>query len=241
MYVIAHRGASKLVEYENTIEAFQKAIDLGCYMIEFDVRRSRDGVLITYHDDSIDGRLLKDLSYEEIQKIAQTKGYAVPRFVDVLEMSRGKIFLDIELKEGGYEKQVVNVLKEILSYDDYIIKSFLDEVITKVKDIDYNIKTGLLLGKSRENSSNLIKTRMSELFPYKRIRASRCDFISPNEQLIKFGFIKRMKKVDMPVLVWTVNERITMRKLLNKGINGLITDWPNIGLEEVESFSRNKK
>ena len=98
--VIAHRGASALAEHENTLEAFQIAIALRADMVEFDVRRTSDNVLIAYHDPAIDGKRICDLTYNRINDIARQEGYRVPTLVEVLDMCKGKIHLDIELKES---------------------------------------------------------------------------------------------------------------------------------------------
>lgn len=65
---------------------------------------------------------------------------------DVLKLCWGKIKFDIELKEAGYELEIVNLIKRYLDYLDYVIKFFIDVVIIVVKKIDDKIIIGLLLG-----------------------------------------------------------------------------------------------
>lgn len=71
--VIAHRGASALAPHENTLEAFQIAIDLKADMVEFDVRKTSDNILIVFHDETIDGRKIGDMTYNRINDIASKK------------------------------------------------------------------------------------------------------------------------------------------------------------------------
>ena len=106
--VIAHRGASALAPHENTLEAFQIAIDLKADMVEFDVRKTSDNILIVFHDETIDGRKIGDMTYNRINDIASKEGYRVPTLDEVLELCSGKICLDIELKESGYERRVID-------------------------------------------------------------------------------------------------------------------------------------
>ena len=159
--VIAHRGASALAYHENTLEAFQIAIDLHVDMVEFDVRRTRDNVLIVYHDPAIDGHRIYEMTYNRINDIASRSGYRVPALEEVLDLCKGKIKLDIELKESGYERRVIDMVKQRYGYGEFSIKSFKDRVSYNVKAIDPKIRTGLLLG--RENVG--FGVRLNEYFP----------------------------------------------------------------------------
>ena len=96
--IIAHRGASSYAK-ENTIESFKKAMLLGADMIEFDVRRTKDNILIAFHDEMIRGHSVKELTYEAISQLARNQGFDIPTVEEVLKWSRGKIRLDVELKE----------------------------------------------------------------------------------------------------------------------------------------------
>ncbi|MFP4051041.1 MAG: glycerophosphodiester phosphodiesterase [Thermoplasmata archaeon] len=227
--IIAHRGASGLVEFDNSFESFRKAIEIGADMVEFDVRRTEDGKLIAFHDPSLEGEEISSLTYEEIQEITDDKGYNVPAVEDVVLLFKDKIGLDIELKEGGYEDEVIKIVKRHLDYDEFIMKSFLDSAVKAVKEYDDNIKTGLLLG--IEDPEYKIKTRLSELFPKGRLKRCGLDFVAPNYQLLKLFFLRRMKYSDIDVFVWTVNNPVRMNRLMRKAVEGIITDRPDIALE----------
>lgn len=228
--IIAHRGASALVDHENTIEAFEKAIEIGTHMMEFDIRLTKDKVMVSYHDETIkEGIKISDLTHEELNKRTLALGFRVPTVEEIFKLGRGKILFDIELKESGYEEQVVTLTKKHLDYDMYLMKSFLDEVVIKIKSIDPNIRTGLLLGTSKPKPYLL--TRYSEIFPWYRIRKIKPDFIGPYYKLLRFNYVKRMKRLKMPLYVWTVNEPHIMEDLLKMGVAGVITDYPDLGLK----------
>ncbi|MBP1697142.1 MAG: hypothetical protein H6Q41_2330, partial [Deltaproteobacteria bacterium] len=106
--IIAHRGSPNHAK-ENTIESFEKAMASGADMIEFDVRRTRDNVLIAFHDESIQSHSTKDLTFEAMSQMARHQGFEIPTVEEVLKWSRGKIKLDVELKEEGYEKETVEL------------------------------------------------------------------------------------------------------------------------------------
>ncbi|NEP91164.1 MAG: glycerophosphodiester phosphodiesterase [Okeania sp. SIO2C2] len=227
--IIAHRGASGLVKFENTLASFEKAIELGVPMVEFDVRKTQDNLFVAFHDESIDGMKISDLSYQQLLDISRQKGFDVPLLKDVLKLCRGKIKLDIELKEVGYELEIVNLVKKYLDYPDYVIKSFLDAAIIAVKEADNQITTGLLLGLSKPK--NLIATRLSEIFPEFRLFTTKADFVSPNYQLINFGFVWRMKLINQNIYVWTINDEKLMVEAVKQGVFALITDQPDLALK----------
>lgn len=217
--LIAHRGA-RTYFHENTLEAFEKAIRLNADMIELDVRRTQNNLFVVYHDECIDEKPIKDLAYDDIHKFSRLK---VPTLDKVLKLTRSRIKLDIELKEEGYEKEVVNFILKFLKEDEFVITSFNDNSLKIIKEAFPGIRIGLILGKS--NPKNPFRTWLSELFPFKRCRKINVDFIAPHWRLLKLGFLCRARKHKLPVFVWTVNEaKLIWKFLKDKRIAGLVTD-----------------
>ncbi|MFW6047914.1 MAG: glycerophosphodiester phosphodiesterase [Candidatus Natronoplasma sp.] len=233
--IIAHRGASGLTEFDNSLKSFRKAVELGADMIEFDVRKTRDDVLVAFHDPEIEGKKISDLSYEELLFITEEIGFKVPKVEDVVDLSKDKIDLDIELKEEGYEERVVELVRDHLGYDDYVMKSFSDECVKSIKRYDAGVEAGLLLG--LEDPDSKIKTRLSELFPKGRLNRCRADFAAPNYRLLRFFYLRRMWRLDFEVFVWTVNDVELMECLIAKGVDALITDRPDLALKVREKVS----
>ncbi len=233
--IIAHRGASGLVPVANTMESFEKAVDVGAPMFEFDIRRTKDGELVAFHDDDIDGRKLNTLSLAELQSLAGDKGFKVPRVEDILQRFTGRIRFDIELKEAGYEADIQELIHGYLRPEQYVVKSFLDEVVLKMKTLDPRNRAGLLLGKDKP--SNVIRTRASELYPELRLGRCQADFVSPHFKLLRMGFIKRMRMLGLGVYVWTVNEPDLMRQLIAQNVYAIITDHPDIALNMLPKAS----
>lgn len=224
--IIAHRGASFLAKQENTLEAFKLAIEIKADYVEFDVRRTKDKKLVVYHDPDIHGKEIKDLTYEELYAESTADGFTVPLLSSVLRLCHRKIKLDIELKEAGYEKQVIKMVTGIYNYDCFMMKSFLDKVVARIKYYDPNIVTGLLLGIRQGDA----KRRFNEYFPERRITACQADFVSPYQALATRFFIRRMHLLGAKVYVWTVNDPKNIAKLLRKKVDGIITDKPDAGM-----------
>lgn len=224
--VIAHRGGAKLVEHENTLEAFQAAIDVKSDYAEFDVRRTKDEKLIVFHDDKIKDTSISNLTYYELCNITKKENYRVPLLEEVLLLCKDKIKLDIELKEAGYEKSVIDMVTKLYDYDSFLMKSFNDRIVANIKEADPKVTAGLLVGRRIAN----FKRRFNEYFPERRLAMCKADFISPNFKISSFEFIKRMHRKNLKIYVWTVNDIVVMNKLTKYGADGIISDRPDICL-----------
>src|SRR5262245_65947296 len=112
-------------------------------MIEFDVRRTREGDLIAFHDARVGDVPVGRLSRDEI---AAATGVRPPLLADVLRVCAGRIQLDVELKEDGYVPDVVAVLAAGFDVRQMIVTSFRPGVVAAVKDVLPGVRTGLLVG-----------------------------------------------------------------------------------------------
>lgn len=227
--IIAHRGASGLVPFDNTMEAFEKAIEVGAPMVEFDIRRTKDRTLVCYHDADIDGAPLSELSFDELQVRAKGLGFEVPRLRDMLRACRGRITFDVEIKDTGYEAQILDVLCSELYPKEFVVKSFHDKTVKEVKQLNEQVRTGLLVGIDKPD--NALRTRLREVLPEVRMAQTGADFVSPHYKLVRFGFVPRMHRLGYKVFVWTVDDPELMASLIRKGVDAIITNRPDIGLD----------
>ncbi|HUL30624.1 MAG TPA: glycerophosphodiester phosphodiesterase [Thermodesulfobacteriota bacterium] len=233
--IIAHRGALGYAK-ENTIESFEKAMNLGADMIEFDVRRTKDHALVVYHDERIQGHFVKDLTFGAIRQITRTQGFQIPTVEEVLKWSGGKIRLDVELKEEGYEEETAELLTRYVKEDQFVITSFNDASLRAVKERFPDIKTGLILGKGIFPYHLLI--RLQELFPMRRCKSAKADFLVAHWKLLRLGFLERAKRNRRPVFVWTVNDEMRMGRLLqDRRVYAIITDKPDLAVSLRKKLS----
>ena len=224
--IVAHRGAPNDAR-ENTIESFEKAIALGADMIEFDVRRTKDKVLIAYHDESLQGKPVRELTFKSISQIARNQGFDIPTVEEVLRFTRGKIKLDVELKEEGYEKETVELITRYFEKDQFVLSSFNDASLETIKNDDPRIQVGLILGKFKAS----LRTRISEFFPARRCNEAKADFMVPHWRLLRFGFLARAERDKKPVFVWTVNDEEMIRKLLRDGrVYAIVTEKADLAV-----------
>ncbi len=200
---------------------------LGADMIEFDVRRTKDNVFIVHHDESIQGKPIRELTYEKISKMARKQGFTIPTVEEVLRYTRGKIKLDVELKEESYEREIVELLSKYFKEDQYVITSFNDSSLKIIKDNYPEIKVGLLLGKFKAP----LLTRISEFFSMKRYNKAKADFLVAHWRLLRAGFLERAQRSHKSVIVWTVNdEKMMVRLFKDRRVYAMITDKPDLAV-----------
>ncbi len=222
--IIAHRGASAYA-HENTIDAFRVAIEMQADMIELDVHRTADGVLIIYHDNKFKGKLLRNLAAEEVFGAADADGYAIPTLKETVQYLGGKIRLNIELKESGYEDDVVETAMEHFRPENVIFSSSIDSAVRAVKKSFPVVATGLVLG------TRPLRGLPRSLFPDERVHNTGVDFLAVDRRLLKYGFLRTARRLHMPVYVWTANNSNVIKMLVaDDRVAGIFTDRPDLGL-----------
>jgi glycerophosphoryl diester phosphodiesterase len=217
--VAAHRGVTAGAA-ENTIAAFTNAIEAGADMIEFDVRRTRDGELIAFHDTRVDGAPIGTLSRDDITVAA---GVRPPLLTDVLRACAGRIRLDVELKEDGYVQDVMAALRAGFDPAHMIVTSFLPAVVTQAKHFFPEVRAGLLVGEGRPWAN--LTSRLCELFPVTMARRAGADFLAPHYRLALLGVVRRAARAGLPCLLWTVNSPALIHRYAHDPrIAAIITD-----------------
>lgn len=216
--IISHRGKVDLSSLENDLAGIQEAIDLGVDMVEFDVRKTSDNVLVCYHDESINGTFISDIEFEELKALNQS----ACELEAVINICKDKVGVNVEIKEGGFEEQVVDLVVSNFSYNDIFITSFHPKVIRKVKFLNSKLTLGLLIGDSLSYQTfyRVIKESvfMEEFF------YSKADFISPYYKLYEIGLMRKFENLGIPMQLWTVNDLDLLKDLINSDIHSIVTD-----------------
>lgn len=193
--IIAHRGIydNKKI-FENSLEAFKKAIDKG-YAIELDLRLTKDNKIVIFHDDKLE-RLtnekgyIKDKNFIELEKIKLINNSKIPTFKEVLDLVNGKVPLLIELKSNikgtRLEKEVVKELKNYKG--EYAIQSFNPRTILWFRIFKRDILRGLLI------SPKTIKS-------LKLLNVCKPDFINVNKTLLDNKTIKEFKGIKLAYVI----------------------------------------
>lgn len=234
----AHRGASGY-EYQNTIAAFDRAIEMKADAIELDIRKTKDGKIIVVHDPSYESKAINEWNYEELKvaTLNSSNPFEMPLLENVLLKYKGKILLDIEIKEEGYEEEIIDLILKYLTISEFQIRSFSEKVIKRVKEICPDIYAILLIGAEKPKYG--IFSRFGEIFPKAKVRRSNCDAVSPHYRLVILGFVGRMHSLNKPVYVWTVNDEKIMEKIIFKAkADGIVTNYPDTALRISDKRSK---
>lgn len=232
--VMAHRGASTETP-ENTMAAFQKAIDDMADYIELDVQLTSDGEVIVMHDSNayrttgVDENIA-NMTYKEVRRLdagswysVEYKGEKVPGLREVLELAQGKIKLNIELKPADNSEELarktVALIEKYNMENDCVITSFSSSALSAAKSCDENIRVGYILSAA-----------YGEYYDMKNI-----DFFSVNAAFLSKRTIDAIHNSGKQVYAWTVNNKDSIKNLTNKGVDGVITDNPVLARETIYS------
>lgn len=219
--VIAHRGVWGRVgsgaPAENSLEAFEAAIALGADMIELDVRRTRDGQLVIFHDARVKTVPTSSLPYDALK--AKGSKAPPPRLADVLELTKDRIALNLEIKETGYIEETIALLRPF-GLERCLVSSFLDDVVREAKAIAPELRTGLLVGAGFRRALTT------------RLPATNADSLILHRRLADATALSKAAAAGVPCVVWTVNgPRALDRYLGHDAVEGVVTDRPALALE----------
>jgi glycerophosphoryl diester phosphodiesterase len=223
--VSAHRGGSEDAP-SATIEAYASAVASGAEYVEFDIRRTRDGHFVVFHDDRIRQVRLAVLPYEELCAMA---GYRVPRVGDVMRLLAGRAVGHLDLKEIGDEDEVIRMALDLLGPGNFVATTLEDASIARIKRDFPEVLAALSLGRSLRERAWIARlpTRVSELYPLQRLRACNADWVAVHRRLAGMSVLRICARTGVPAMVWTVNAEEEMRRFLaDERVTVLITDHP---------------
>jgi glycerophosphoryl diester phosphodiesterase len=223
--VVAHRGAWDPAP-QNSLAAFRQAIAVGADGIELDVRRSADDRLVVVHDPRIGMRPVARMDAAALRG-RMSPGQA-PELDEVLAAVAGRIAVDIELKEDGYVGEAMEVVARHLTPSQYVVTSFVDEVLPQVREVVPQARTGLLLASRRRGG------RLEA-----RVAQARADFIAPHATMARAGLLAWADHRGLPAWVWTVNDPRPLRMLLaDPRVEAVITDRADEALRVARGLAR---
>lgn len=219
--VIAHRGASAY-RPENTVEAILKAVELGANAVEVDVRRSRDGELVVIHDESlrrVAGLNVKvsELSYEQLRKVRLKEGGWIPTLPEVIEITKSKAALVVEAKEEGFEHELVGLLQGL---EEVTVTSFIHRSVKKVKELARQLETGVIY--------TCLPVKVVDL-----ALDAEADAIFPRRDFTTVEVVEEAHRHGLKVYPWTVDDVDEAVCLAKLGVDGLVTNRPDVVLEAL--------
>ena len=237
---IAHRGGRTSTP-EETIEAYDNALNVGADVLEMDVHSSSDGVIVLMHDDTVnrttdgDGNI-NDMTFDELQNLDagynftaddgdtypyRGKGVKIASLREIFEKYSDEYLL-IEIKQGN-PSIVDDFLLLVDEYDmveKIVVASFAQLTIDELREKNHNLQTGMGPIEMAQFASLSLENEGSYIPP--------SGFMQPPYDSVDVSFIEKAERFALIVHVWTVNSEVDMKDMINIGVHGIMTDDPEL-------------
>ncbi len=232
---IAHRGASGMgLAPENTLAAFELAIELGVDLIELDVQQSSDGRLVVIHDPTLDrttdlSGAVAEKSLAEIRRgdagswcAPRFRGERVPLLEEVLELARRRVLTLVEIKARHIAERVVQVIEDLGVEDQVVVQSFLPQTVRRVKLLAPALPTALLVSTLPTTPARIRVRRLA-----REVLEAGANAVGIWHSALTPALLEEMRQRSIGVWTWTVDDEIVMRDLALMGVQGVITNYPD--------------
>ncbi len=226
----AHRGASAYAP-ENTLMSFYLGIMQGADGIETDIQRTKDGVLVLYHDMSLNRAFgiegsIADYTFDELQRLSVTNNGLcdkIPKFTDFLEHFGWRdLTFAIEVKvPGTTEEEIVKLINQYHVNEKTIVTSQHFEAIKKVKEIDPALRVGLLVWNVQED-------------PIPKLQEIGAEQLCPFIDAITPELVERVHGLGMEIRGWGISDEEKMRRVYDLGTDGTTINFP----DKLEAYRR---
>ena len=250
---IAHRGGRGLSP-EHTIFAYKKALQVGADVLEIDVHATKDSEIIVIHDPTVDRTTdgkgsVNELMLSEVKRLDAGYSFAIKRgnkeeypfrgkglFIPALqevfsEFPNQRINIEIKQFEPQIEDALFRIIKEMNMIDNVLVVSENSKAIKRFRKISKDaIATGASVAEVRRFVI-FMRLKMMPLY-MPTADAFQIPEYHGDYHLLTEGFIEKAHKKNIKIHVWTVNEKRDMERLIKMGVDGIITDYPDL-LSEV--------
>lgn len=242
--ILAHRGGRGLWP-ENTLFAFQQAVALGVDALEFDIRCTRDGVLVVIHDDSVDrttnGKgFVHELTLQELQQLDagywwtddqqnypyRGKGIRVPTLEEVFQFFSG-VWMNIDIKQHSPSivEHFASEIRKFGKEEEVLVASFDHKTIQNFRHLCPNVLTTASL---RETKILYILAQLFlNVFYSKKIKVLQIPPEYEGRKLLGGRFMSAIHHRKILLHLWTINDIDEMQRFLKMGVHGFVTDYPD--------------
>ncbi|MDA8234805.1 MAG: glycerophosphodiester phosphodiesterase [Clostridia bacterium] len=229
MLIIGHRGASGTAP-ENTLSAFRQAATLGAGMVELDVQLSADGVPVVIHDETLErtttgSGYVRDYTLDQLQALdagtwlaPEYKGEKIPALHEVITDLPSEMLINIELKNNlipypDLEAKVIRLVDELDVVERVVISSFNHESMARFRKMAPHLASGLLYEQPLDNPLGMA----GEL---------EVQTLHPHYSLVTPELVRAAHREGYLVYTWTVNQEPLMEKMIELGVDGVMTNYP---------------
>ena len=225
---IAHRGFTK-ESPDNTLESFYAAIKLGIDGIECDVHETADHHFVIFHDDELAGKAINKLFLQEIRKVKLAEHYQIPTLEETLNLCHNRIKLMLELKVVDSLDLFLEIVNAGMKPGELFITSFYPNLVNELADFAPQIQRGILIGFGITN-------------PLKIMESTRAKIMLPRFPHVTTGLVNTLRTHNYSIMVWDCKSGQDLHTALEWGVEGIITDAPDVlAMELAKSKSLQKQ
>jgi glycerophosphoryl diester phosphodiesterase len=220
---IAHRGAS-MERPENTLAAFEEAIRQGADVIEADIRTTGDGALLVIHDATLDRTAnahgaVAEVDYARARSLDAGRGERIPTPDEVLEVARGRVRVTFDIKDHDAVDGIVAVVRELEMADSVAFSSFLPEVAERIRA--FGLASPIMqVVDSAAGLASVMTRRVGVSFGVSGIGVPA--------PLISAQLTEQLQRHGFGVFAWTVDNPRELERLIDDGVNGILTNRPGV-------------
>ena len=232
VWIVGHRGAPRRAR-ENTLDSLDWAESLRADAVEFDLRQTRDGEAVLYHDEDIvlGGQRVpvKSFTAREVEKLtipSELGEYRIPRLEDVFHRYSHALRYVVEVKTSATTQLALMARRIAMLAASFgvgprcLVASFDAEFLRRMREADPEIATSFIF----DHAVSLpAPGKPTPLFP-------PVDAICPRRDLVNAALLEQAAAAGLSVHVWTVDEEPEMRRLIGAGVASIITNLPDLGL-----------
>lgn len=238
--IIAHRGASSIAP-ENTLVAFKKAIELGAHFIELDVHQTRDSHLVVIHDETVDrttdgkGRI-GDLTAAEVRTLDAGGWFSpefgrekIPLLEEVFDTIPDSVSLLIEIKQGsdiypGIERRIVQLVRNRNAAARVVLKSFDNDVLDRLRILAPEIPRLKIIVMQIPMINIIIERGLN----VGNILEYDVQYLQVHWFGLSNSFVEKAHRKGYKVFAWDVHDEKRMREMIEKRVDGIETDYPDV-------------
>lgn len=227
----AHRGGAAYAEnvgFENSLYAFERAVELGYRYLETDVHASADGVLLAFHDATLDrvtdgaGRISR-MTQAQIRRASIGGAYPIPTLAEILS-SWPEVRVNVDVKDAGAIEPLARTVQDLTAYDRVCVASFSARRLRRVRR-RLGPRVATALGPVGVAGLRLVPApRLRSLLLSAPVPCVQVPQRVPGLRLVTPGFVERAHRLGKHVHVWTVDDAAAMEHLLDLGVDGIMTD-----------------
>lgn len=237
--IFAHRGANSFAP-ENSLSAFEKAIDIGCDGIELDVRLCASGEVVVFHDRST-ARMtghrgsIHRMNFSEIKQLIlgniDSTIEKIPTLDQILELARKKVLINIDIKKDPFfknnlEEKIIQILKRHSLKENIILSSFNPFVLKKIALLYPGLHNGFIF-----------RNRSSMMF----LNGQPVQSLHARYRILDKNYISNLTQRASEIYAWTIDEAKGMLEQIQLGIHGIISNNPEIFLQLKQLIQKERK